>query len=75
METFQAAEHISEWANASWSKMCGRKNQYRFHERELNAYSQLWVTGGDLAPISVTDPNVSGSKMTKINCPLELEGS
>lgn len=46
-----------------------------FQRREQNLYSELRVKCCDLVPIFVADPNVSRSKMTKINCPLELEGS
>lgn len=68
MTLLHKLETVEEWKG-------GKKSQTSFHKREKNSLFHLRVTSGDLAPILVTDLNVSGIKMTEINCPLELDGS
>lgn len=61
--------------------MCGKKKNERknrmcfLHEHDQNFKTSLRVKSCDLAPVMVAESNVSTSEMTKINCPLELEGS
>lgn len=74
-KTFSVGENITAQTNPAWRGCVSGKKRFLPKSVSGILILSLRVKRCDLAQILVADPSVSSSKMTKINCPLELEGS